>query len=199
MLTTKKVTWLCCYDIPCHALCLELVPFLVALVGTYLCSDDETQNHTKFDMARILVCTKYNLVLNESFNIRVNGEAYSIKVVEYSQGPLRIVRPKYRLLSQHKLGYSSESKDASSGSGGENEPRVEVHACRVVDEEVLICGEVSISDKLTENESFISIGKDKIIKKRVVHGKPPKGLSTSNIQVPLVITPKEVEIQPIAI
>lgn len=65
----------------------------------FLCLDDETKNHVKFDVARILVRTKYNLVLNECFNIGVNGEAFSIKIVEESQGPLRIVLPNSRVAS----------------------------------------------------------------------------------------------------
>lgn len=55
--------------------------------------------------------TKYNQVLNETFNIYVNGEAYSIKIVEDSQGPLRIVLSENLMNARHNRNSSSESDD----------------------------------------------------------------------------------------
>ncbi|XP_058739184.1 uncharacterized protein LOC131611080 [Vicia villosa] len=80
----ERVTWLRCYGIPCHVWCPEFFQFLVSPVGTYMCSDDETHNLENFDVARIMVRTKYNIVLNETFNIGVNGSFFSIKIVEDS-------------------------------------------------------------------------------------------------------------------
>lgn len=96
-------------------------------MGVLICCDEETQKQSKFDIARILIRTKYNLVLNETFNNGLNGEAFSIKIVEDSQGLLRIV------MHKSKDGKVSESTD-SSGSEvgdsvwddeGDNSPRAE--------------------------------------------------------------------------
>ncbi|CAI8613624.1 unnamed protein product [Vicia faba] len=90
----ERVTWLWCYGIPCHLWCSKLFQFLTSPAGTFICMDEDTKNHNKLDVARVMVRTKYNLVLNETFNIGVNREAFSIKIVEDSQGPLRIVMAK---------------------------------------------------------------------------------------------------------
>lgn len=45
-------------------------------------------------MVRILVCTKYNLVLNKTFNLEVNRVTFRVKLMEDSQGLLRILIPK---------------------------------------------------------------------------------------------------------
>lgn len=89
----KRLTWVRCYGIPCHVWFPEFFSFLVSLVGVFLFTDDETKAQSKFDVATIMVRIKYNLVLNEYFNIGVNGEAYSIKIVEDANGPKRIVFP----------------------------------------------------------------------------------------------------------
>lgn len=47
----ERLTWLRSYGIPCHALCSEFFQFLTSTIGTYLCSDDETQNQSKFKVA----------------------------------------------------------------------------------------------------------------------------------------------------
>lgn len=112
----ERVTWLRCYGIPCHVWCSEFFQFLVLPVGTYICMDDNTEKQNLFDVAKIMVSNKYNLVLNETFNIGVNGEAHSIKIVEDSYGPLRI-----NVASLKKSGVLSsysDSKSSSSGYGG---------------------------------------------------------------------------------
>lgn len=42
------------------------------------------------DVARILIRTKYCMVLNEYYNISINDGVFMIKVVEDSHGPMRI-------------------------------------------------------------------------------------------------------------
>lgn len=60
----------------------------------YICSDEETRMQTSMDVAKILVKTKYCLVLNETFNVEVNNNVFKIKLVEYSYGPKWIIIPK---------------------------------------------------------------------------------------------------------
>lgn len=44
----------------------------------------------KKDVTRVLVRTKYNLVLNETFNVEINKEVFMVKIIEDSQGPMRL-------------------------------------------------------------------------------------------------------------
>lgn len=53
----------------------------------YVCSDDETREQVKMDVARILVRTKYSMVLNETFNMEINDNIYRIKMVEDMHEP----------------------------------------------------------------------------------------------------------------
>lgn len=41
--------------------------------------------------AQIMVRTKYNAGLNETFNVQFNDIVYHIKIVEYSQGAMQII------------------------------------------------------------------------------------------------------------
>lgn len=50
-------------------------------MGTYICVDDGTTNQTKMDVARILVRTRYVMILNEINNIRIDRVLFSLKVV----------------------------------------------------------------------------------------------------------------------
>lgn len=100
-----------------HAWCPEFFQFFVSPVDIYTCSDEETHKHVKFNVARILVRTKHNLVFNQTINIGVNGETYSINMEEDSQGSLRIVMPPISGLKQGQRCLSSSSNGV--GSNGE--------------------------------------------------------------------------------
>ncbi|XP_058741575.1 uncharacterized protein LOC131613953 [Vicia villosa] len=89
----ERITWLRCYGLPCHAWSTKFFEFLSGLVGTYVCSDDETRDHTRMDVARFMIRTKSSMVLNETFNLEVNKHVYGIKLVEDMHGPKRIVVP----------------------------------------------------------------------------------------------------------
>lgn len=65
----ERLTWLRVYGIPCHAWSPEVFDFISKPVGTYVCSDGDTNKHTKMNVARILIIIKYSFVLNETYNI----------------------------------------------------------------------------------------------------------------------------------
>lgn len=91
--------------------------FLVSMVGVFLFSGDKTKAQSKFEVARIMVKTKYNFILNETFNIGVNREAYSIKIVEDAYGPKRIVFPEGKM---NGTNYDfEEDEDCSEEEGWE--------------------------------------------------------------------------------
>lgn len=60
----------------------------------YVCSDDETREQVKMDVARFLVRTKYSMVLNETFNMEINDNIYRIKMVDDMHEPKYIIIPK---------------------------------------------------------------------------------------------------------
>ncbi|XP_058783008.1 uncharacterized protein LOC131657654 [Vicia villosa] len=86
----ERVTWLRVYGLPCHAWQDKVFDFITTSVGVFICADDDTIKQRSFDVARILIRTKYCLVLNETYNISINDNVFRIKVVEDNHGPLRI-------------------------------------------------------------------------------------------------------------
>lgn len=70
----------------------------------------------KLDVARILVRTKYNLVLNEIFNVDINDNIYRVKLVEDMHGPKRIVIPTKTEINEPDGDDSSFSSDESGGA-----------------------------------------------------------------------------------
>lgn len=76
--------------------------------------DEETQAQSKFDVARVLVRTKYNMVLNQSFNIKVNVVAYSINIVVDVQGMKRLAFHDGKLCGKD---YCAVDEDASVDDG----------------------------------------------------------------------------------
>ncbi|CAL5199593.1 unnamed protein product [Lathyrus oleraceus] len=89
----ERVTWVRCYGVPCHAWSPSFFELIMATLGKYMCSYDNTKNHTNMDVVQIMVRTKYISVLNETFNVQINEDVFQIKFVEDSQWPLRICLP----------------------------------------------------------------------------------------------------------
>lgn len=58
-------------------------------VGVYIFSDDETIKQETMNVARILINTKYSMMLNETYNIGINDYVFQIKLVEDHHEPLR--------------------------------------------------------------------------------------------------------------
>ena len=69
--------------------------FITYLMGVYVCSVEETTKQSKMDVARILVRTKYSLVLNETFDVEINNNVFGVKILEDSQRLMWIKIPKF--------------------------------------------------------------------------------------------------------
>lgn len=110
----ERMTWLRVFGVPCHAWCLKLFEFITSSVGKYVFSYEETMKQTNMGVARILVMTKYCLVLNQTFNVEVNENVYRIKIVEVNHGPKHIVIQSSDedggAWRQHELGGDENSK-----------------------------------------------------------------------------------------
>ncbi|XP_058733452.1 uncharacterized protein LOC131605070 [Vicia villosa] len=104
----ERATWLRVYGLPCHAWKDKVFEFLATSVETFICADEVTRKHKNMDVARILIRTKYCLVLNETYNISINDNVFRIKVVEDNHGPLRIA-----LNHEGKIMESKDSDEVS--------------------------------------------------------------------------------------
>lgn len=59
-----------------------------SIVGSYICSDDNTMKKDCLDVAKFLVRTRCAMVANEPFNVKINNEVLKIKMVEESHGSM---------------------------------------------------------------------------------------------------------------
>ena len=55
--------------------------------------DDNMIKQASLDVARVLIRTKCCYILNETFNVDINGSIFSIKTVEDFHGPIRYTVP----------------------------------------------------------------------------------------------------------
>lgn len=60
------------------------------------------------DVARLTVRVKGPKVMNEVFNVEINGDILSMKIVEHVHGPIRIVLPSQNVLV---ASFESDSDD----------------------------------------------------------------------------------------
>lgn len=116
----ERLTFMRRYRVPCHVWSSSFFEFIFALMGEYVCFDDNTIIQINMDVTRFMVRTKSSMVLNEAFNVHANDEVFMLKLVEDSHGPLRIRMNK----DQNKKVDSDSSSDRSSGSQEEGVEKV---------------------------------------------------------------------------
>lgn len=87
--------------------------------------DEETKNQTRIDVARVLVRTKYLLVLNQMLNMEINKNVFCIKMVEDSHGPKRIICPKLSQKEEEFSEFNSNSEDEDDEDGTHSEECIE--------------------------------------------------------------------------
>lgn len=63
---------------------------LLSPLRAYLCDDDNTKSRSKMDIARLLVRMEHSMVLNKDIEAKINELSLNIKLVDDSQGHLRI-------------------------------------------------------------------------------------------------------------
>lgn len=51
----KRLTWLKLYGVHCHVWNFTFFEFISKQIGTYICSDDDTMEKSKLDVARTLI------------------------------------------------------------------------------------------------------------------------------------------------
>jgi hypothetical protein len=92
-INTSPVAWLRVYGIPPHAWNELFFSQLVKPWGEFLNSDDSTTKRITMDVARLLIRTSCQQHVDEFVDVRVNGEIFRLRVLEDSNGPMRIILP----------------------------------------------------------------------------------------------------------
>jgi hypothetical protein len=80
--------------------------------GTFLNADDVTNKKLSMDVARILIRTSCQQVVDEFFDVKINGDIFHLRIIEDSYGPMRIVIPQAQAQDDRAVcGDSSEEDD----------------------------------------------------------------------------------------
>ncbi|MCI48242.1 hypothetical protein A2U01_0069485, partial [Trifolium medium] len=61
--------------------------------GSFINADDGTMKKITMDVARLMIRTSCQQVVDEFIDVMVNGETYHLCVLEDSYGPMRILIP----------------------------------------------------------------------------------------------------------
>lgn len=106
----ERLNWIRCYEVPCHTWPHKFFEFITFFMVVYVCLDEETSKQSKMDVVRILVRTKYILVLNETFKVEINKDVFKVMIIENSQGLMRITIPKVKDNGPSRKGDGTEKK-----------------------------------------------------------------------------------------
>ncbi|GAU25112.1 hypothetical protein TSUD_274010 [Trifolium subterraneum] len=85
-----RVSWLRIFGIPPHAWNDIFFGQVTKPWGTFLNTDDVTNKKLSMDVARILIRTSCQKVVDEFCDVIINGEVFHIRILEDSYGPMRI-------------------------------------------------------------------------------------------------------------
>ncbi|MCH85843.1 hypothetical protein A2U01_0006695, partial [Trifolium medium] len=85
--------WLRIYGIPAHAWNDLFFARVTKPWGSFINADDVTMKKISMDVARLLIRTSCQRVVDEFFDVKVNGEIFHLRVIEDSYGPMRIMLP----------------------------------------------------------------------------------------------------------
>ncbi|MCI33073.1 DUF4283 domain protein, partial [Trifolium medium] len=81
------------YGIPSHAWNDLFFAQVVKPWGSFINADDGTMKRITMDLARLMIRTSCQQVVDEFIDVMVNGENYHLHVLEDSYGPMRILIP----------------------------------------------------------------------------------------------------------
>lgn len=86
----ERVTWVRLFGLPCHVWSEKFFRFIFVPFGSFVRVDDITSKQVKMDVARFLIRTKCYSLINESLPVLIGGLVVKLRVVEDTQGPLRV-------------------------------------------------------------------------------------------------------------
>jgi hypothetical protein len=89
----ERNIWLRTYRIPAHAWNGAFFAKLTKPRGVFLNSDDGTNKKMTMDVARIMIRTSCQYVVDEFIDVNINDVVFHLRVIEDSYGPMRIMIP----------------------------------------------------------------------------------------------------------
>ncbi|GAU24569.1 hypothetical protein TSUD_149100 [Trifolium subterraneum] len=89
----ERLVWLRVYGIPAHAWNESFFTMISKSWGSFINADDVTTKKLSLDVARILIRTSGQRVVDEFIDVKVNNQFFHIRVIEDSYGPMRIMIP----------------------------------------------------------------------------------------------------------
>jgi hypothetical protein len=87
----ERTIWLRIYGIPSHAWNDNFFAQVVNPWGTFIKADDGTMKKTTLDVARLMIRTSCQQVVDEFIDVKINGKIFHLRVLEDSYGPMRII------------------------------------------------------------------------------------------------------------
>jgi hypothetical protein len=140
----ERIVWLRIYGIPVHAWNDEFFNQLTKPWGTFMHSDEVTRKKATMDVARVLIRTSCQKVIDEFCDVHINGNFFHLRVLEDSYGPMRI------MVTQEK---GHDGRDNSRSSSEADEEDDIVRLSEAVEEE-------SEKESEGEGENLLSLNGD---------------------------------------
>jgi hypothetical protein len=124
-----RVFWLRIYGIPAHAWNDQFFEQVTKPWGTFMNSDEVTSKKLSMDVARVMIRSSCQIVVDEFFDVKINGEIFHLRVLEDSYGPMRIPLP------SGKKGMVNPDNEDEEENEEEEEEEEEEEAARLLNAE----------------------------------------------------------------
>jgi hypothetical protein len=107
----ERIIWLRIFGIPVHAWNDDFFAQLTKPWGSFMHADNTTSKKITLDVARILIRTSCQIVIDEFVDVQVNGEIFHLRVLEDSYGPMRVMVEQEKIQNGRTLSRSSSEAD----------------------------------------------------------------------------------------
>jgi hypothetical protein len=122
-----RIIWLRIYGIPAHAWNDQFFAQVSKPWGTFMNTDDVTSKKLSMDVARVMIRSSCQIVVDEFLDVKINGDIFRIRVLEDSYGPMRIPLPQ-----GHRKAGKANSEDEDDEVDEEEEEEEEEEAERLL-------------------------------------------------------------------
>ncbi|GAU42670.1 hypothetical protein TSUD_106440 [Trifolium subterraneum] len=147
-LDAERTIWLRIYGVPSHAWNESFFTQLVKPWSSFINEDEGTLKKSTMDVARLMIRTSCQQIIDEFVDVKVNDVVYHLRVLEDSYGPMRIMIPKKN---------GNEGRDSSVESEEDEEEKVQgMWTEGVMEEREIEVGE-SIALKQTSNANIAQV------------------------------------------
>lgn len=82
LMVKERMVWLKVTGVSAHAFMEDFLKFLVNLVGRLGKLDDKTKNKSRLDVAKILISTYYQQVINRSYQVKIMDTVFTVRMME---------------------------------------------------------------------------------------------------------------------